>query len=159
MQRGFGSQEVSGEAGTLVPRDSLIDERHLASGSGLAALASFHFLPLKLLVQFLAASLQMGPCPSHGSSAGDPAACRGWGSEQTPVYRKWSLALALNPFVRFFSLLIQCIRMGRDPAQGAGEGEKQLAGHRLQVGQGESWGLCSGARAGAEPPPHCRKGL
>lgn len=42
--------EVSREAGSEVPGGSLVDGRHLASGSGLAALAPFHFLPLKLPV-------------------------------------------------------------------------------------------------------------
>lgn len=112
----LAGREDSGEAGSEVPGAASLTGRRLASGSGLTALASFHFLPLKLLVQFLAASLQMGPCPPCWSSAGDPAACRGWGSEQRPVYRKRSLALALNPLMGFFFLLIQCIRIGRDLA-------------------------------------------
>lgn len=86
-----------------MPGGSLIDGRHLASGSGLPALASIHFLLLKLPVQFLVASLQMGLCSPRGSSTGDPAACRGWGLEQRPACRKRSLALAFNPLVGLFS--------------------------------------------------------
>ena len=129
--------EVSGEAGSKVPGGSLVDGRHLASGSGLAALAAFHFSPLKLPVRFLAASLQTGPCPPRRSTAGDPAVCRGGGSEQGPAYGEQSLALALNPLVGFFPA-DSVHRDGQGPS--AGEGKKWVTGHRLQMGQGELWG-------------------